>query len=69
MSNCRSVYYIKGREPIFTSMKHYICTGECAGASEKPGVCQSQMCSKHGQPLSECECPDGKHGKKDEKKK
>lgn len=50
-------------------MKHYICTGECAGVSEKPGVCQSQTCSKHGVPLSECECEDGKHGKKDEQKK
>lgn len=44
-------------------MKHYICTGDCGGVSEKPGVCQAQTCPKHGQPLSECECSDGKHGK------
>jgi hypothetical protein len=50
-------------------MKHYICTGECAGVSEKPGTCQTPTCSKHGELLSECDCEDGKHGKKDEQKK
>ena len=45
-------------------MNHYICTGECAGISEQPGVCRSQTCSKRGQPLEECECRDGKHGGK-----
>ena len=50
-------------------MTHYICTGECAGISEKAGVCQSPTCSKHGQPLSECDCSDGKHGKDEKKKK
>lgn len=48
-------------------MKHYICTGECAGISEKPGVCQSQTCSKHGVPLMECDCRDGKHGGNEKK--
>jgi len=37
-------------------MKHYICTGECGGISEKPGVCQAEICSKKGQPLTECDC-------------
>ena len=44
-------------------MKHYICTGGCEGVSEKPGVCQDETCPKHGQPLTECDCADGGHGK------
>ena len=42
-------------------MKHYICTGGCKGVSDKPGVCQAEGCPKHGQPLTECNCTDGKH--------
>ncbi len=42
-------------------MKHYICTGGCEGVSETPGTCQAETCPKHGQPLTECECADGKH--------
>ena len=44
-------------------MKHYICTGGCEGVSEKQGVCQDETCPKHGQPLTECDCVDGGHGK------
>ncbi|MDP3941643.1 MAG: hypothetical protein Q8Q49_05035 [bacterium] len=43
-------------------MKHYICTGECEGVSDKPGTCQAESCSKFHQPLIECNCTDGKHG-------
>ncbi len=32
-------------------MTKYICTGECGGESDKPGVCQDPNCSKHGEPL------------------
>jgi len=40
-------------------MKHYICTGECKGASDKPGVCQTKDCPKHGRPLKELHpCPE-----------
>jgi coenzyme F420-reducing hydrogenase gamma subunit len=42
-------------------MKHYICTGGCMGVSEKPGTCQALTCPKHGLPLIECDCNDGKH--------
>lgn len=44
-------------------MTHYICTGSCAGVSDKPGACQAQTCEKHDHPLEPCECADGKHGK------
>ncbi len=43
-------------------MTHYICTAECKGASDKPGVCQAEDCSKQRQPLEPCDCTDGKHG-------
>jgi hypothetical protein len=43
------------------NMKHYICTGECEGVSEKPGVCQAPNCSRHNQPLVECECQKEDH--------
>ena len=42
-------------------MSHYVCTGECGGESDKPGVCQAEDCSKKGQPLVECDCEDGEH--------
>jgi hypothetical protein len=41
--------------------KHYICTGGCGGASERPGVCQSPDCLQHGQPLEVCDCTDDRH--------
>ena len=42
-------------------MTHHICTGDCKGVSDEPKVCQSPDCGKHGQPLKECNCADGKH--------
>ncbi len=42
-------------------MKHYICTGECHGMSDKPGVCQAEVCEKKSQPLTECNCEGGQH--------
>lgn len=42
-------------------MTHYICTGDCEGVSDKPGVCQAADCIKHGESLMECHCEDGKH--------
>ncbi|MES2023672.1 MAG: hypothetical protein V4439_03230 [Patescibacteria group bacterium] len=41
--------------------KHFICTGGCNGVSNMPGVCNAKDCPKHGQPLMECKCEDGKH--------
>ncbi|MFH1611734.1 MAG: hypothetical protein ABH887_00480 [bacterium] len=38
-------------------MSHYICP-ECGGVSETHGVCQTDGCSMHGQPLQECNCDD-----------
>jgi len=46
--------------------KHFICTGECKGVSDKPGTCQAGDCSKHERELSECSCEDSKHGRSDE---
>jgi len=42
-------------------MKHYICTGGCEGVSDTPGTCQAIACPKYGQPLTTCDCADGKH--------
>jgi len=42
-------------------MKHYICTGGCAGVSGVPGTCQAIACPKYQKPLTECGCEDGKH--------
>ncbi len=48
-------------------MAHYICTGGCMGKSEVVGVCGVETCPKHGAPLEECTCVDGKHfGKQDQ---
>ena len=45
----------------FSHMMHYICTGECGGVADKPGICQAENCPKSGEPLEECECTDGQH--------
>ncbi len=42
-------------------MAHYVCTGECGGAADRPGMCQAEDCSKEGQPLTPCSCEDGMH--------
>jgi len=48
-------------------MKHYICTGSCAGEWQKPGLCDSRFCSNEGQALIECSCEDGAHENAGEK--
>ncbi len=42
-------------------MEHYVCTGGCAGVSDKPGVCQAKTCKKHLKPLINCTCTDSIH--------
>jgi len=42
-------------------MPHYTCTGDCKGISMQPGECMAKECAKHGKPLTECSCTDGKH--------
>lgn len=37
-------------------MSKYICTGDCGGVSDVPGVCEHEGCSRYGQPLTECDC-------------
>ena len=44
-------------------MQHFVCTGDCAAETVKPGICESEGCSKEGQPLIECNCSDGFHEK------
>jgi hypothetical protein len=40
---------------------HYICTGECEGVSNTPGVCRATDCNRFEQKLVECNCVDGDH--------
>ncbi len=42
-------------------MTHYVCTGGCNGLSDTEGACQMKDCPKYGQPLTACNCEDGKH--------
>lgn len=42
-------------------MTHFVCTGECAGVSEDPGMCQSEQCSRKGKQLKACACEDESH--------
>lgn len=42
-------------------MNHYVCSGECQGSSDTPGVCQSDTCSRFEKPLIECDCADATH--------
>ena len=43
-------------------MKHYYCTGPCKGLATEQQmegiekVCQMEGCSKHHEPLVECNC-------------
>lgn len=42
-------------------MQHYVCTGDCGLESPRAGMCDTDTCSKEGQPLVECSCEDGFH--------
>lgn len=39
---------------------HYICE-ECGGVSPENKVCETEGCSRRGQPLAACDCVDGSH--------
>ncbi len=39
---------------------HYICP-ECGGVAEQPKVCETEGCSREGEPLQMCDCQDGQH--------
>lgn len=41
--------------------KHFVCTGDCGGISDKAGKCQADECEMHKQALVECNCKDGEH--------
>lgn len=49
-------------------MEHFICEGTCGGESPVAKTCDDPECTKHGEPLTQCTCEDGKHGKTDEEK-
>jgi len=49
-------------------MPHYICSGGCGAVSDHPGICQANVCEKHDQPFTECDCIDKDHLDKLEKK-
>ena len=48
-------------ETVSVKMTHHICTGSCKGVSEEAKNCGAEDCPKHGQPLTQCDCTDGKH--------
>ncbi len=41
---------------------HYVCTGGCLYVSDKPGKCPNPGCPRARNPLTLCNCTDGKHG-------
>jgi len=41
---------------------HYVCTGGCGFVSENPGKCPTLGCPRARNPLTLCQCSDGKHG-------
>ena len=48
-------------------MTHYVCTGDCGGVSDEAKSCDAEDCSKYGEPLTECNCDDGKHNEEAER--
>ena len=42
---------------------HYVCTGGCGFVTNEPGRCTSLSCYRYRNPLNECRCKNGKHGK------
>ena len=41
--------------------KHYVCSGDCASVSLRPGICNTNECIREGEPYTECACEDGMH--------
>jgi len=41
---------------------HYVCTGGCLQVQYSPGKCTHVGCPRHRNPLTECNCRNGKHG-------
>lgn len=42
---------------------HFVCTGGCKFTAVNPGKCPSLGCPRARNPLTECSCHNGKHGK------
>lgn len=49
-------------------MTHYVCTGGCAGVTDKEGTCAAPTCSLYKQNLTACDCQDPDHCEKLEHK-
>jgi hypothetical protein len=43
------------------SKPHYVCTGGCRYVSKEPGKCSTPGCVRARNPLSLCQCLDGRH--------
>jgi len=43
---------------------HFVCKS-CGGLSNNPKNCETEGCEMKDQPLEECSCEDGKHGKEE----
>ena len=42
---------------------HFVCSGGCKSVSVTLGKCTTSGCPRSRNPLSECKCKNGKHGK------
>lgn len=52
----------KTKKPKFP-IPHYVCIGSCDFVSSEAGKCLTPSCWRHRNPLTECQCKNGKHTK------
>jgi len=45
------------------NIPHYACTGRCGTVKDVSGKCPTSGCKRARNPLTECNCKDGKHSK------
>ena len=43
-------------------MIHYVCSGGCLTVQYQTGLCPVPGCYRYRNPLSQCDCTDGRHG-------
>ena len=53
---------VKKEKKLKLNKIHYVCTGGCKFESNEPGKCHTVGCFRVRNPLTKCDCKDGKHG-------